>query len=162
MIPKIKKILYATDLSQNARHAFGYAASLANQYGGKITLLHVFEELPHSAQMRVAAIVGKEKWNEMVKDNEEEALNTMRNQLEDFCNEMSNELAECPFIVENICVTQGIPAEEILDQSTKEPFDLIVMGTRGHGLIGNALMGSVARRVVRRSKIPVLVVRLAE
>jgi nucleotide-binding universal stress UspA family protein len=162
MIPKIKKILYATDLSQNARHAFEYAASLANQYGAKITILHVFEELPHSAQMRVASIIGKEKWKEMLKDNEEEALNTMRDQLEEFCNEMSNELADCPFIVDKICVRQGIPVEEILDQCTEETYDMIVMGTHGHGLIGNALMGSVSRRVVRRSKIPVLVIRLPQ
>lgn len=161
MIPKIKKILYATDLSQNARHAFEYAASLANQYGAKITILHVLEELPHSAQMRVAAIVGKEKWKEMLKDNEKEALNTMRNQLEAFCREMNDKLPECPFIVDKINVKQGIPAEEILDQST-EGYDLIIMGTRGYGLIGNALMGSVVRRVVRRSKIPVLVVRHSE
>ena len=41
MIPEIKKILYTTDLSQNARYAFGYAASLANRYDAGITILHV-------------------------------------------------------------------------------------------------------------------------
>ena len=43
-IPPIKKILYATDLSENARYAFGYAVSLANQYDAKITILHVLED----------------------------------------------------------------------------------------------------------------------
>ena len=45
MIPEIKKILYATDLSENARFAFGYAASLANRYGAQIVMLHVIEEI---------------------------------------------------------------------------------------------------------------------
>ncbi len=44
MLPDIKRILYATDLSENARHAFGYAASLANRYGAKIIVLHVIED----------------------------------------------------------------------------------------------------------------------
>ena len=35
MLPDIKKILYATDLSESARYAFGYAASLADCYGEK-------------------------------------------------------------------------------------------------------------------------------
>ena len=41
MIPEINKILYATDLSENARFAFGFAASLANRYNAKVTILHV-------------------------------------------------------------------------------------------------------------------------
>jgi len=44
IVPQIKKILYATDLSENARYAFAYAASLANQYGAGVTILHVLED----------------------------------------------------------------------------------------------------------------------
>ena len=43
MIPEIKKILYTTDLSKNARHAFSYAASIANRYDAGVTILHVLE-----------------------------------------------------------------------------------------------------------------------
>ena len=43
MIPAIKKILCATDLSPNARYSFGYAASLAHRYGAGITIIHVLE-----------------------------------------------------------------------------------------------------------------------
>ncbi|RLF56739.1 MAG: universal stress protein, partial [Thermoplasmata archaeon] len=44
MVPEIKKILYPTDLSKNARYAFSYAASMANHYGAGVTILHVLEE----------------------------------------------------------------------------------------------------------------------
>ena len=43
---QIKKILYATDLSENAVHAFAYAVSLANLYGAGITILHVLAKYP--------------------------------------------------------------------------------------------------------------------
>jgi nucleotide-binding universal stress UspA family protein len=53
----------------------------------------------------------------------------------------------------------GHPVEEILKAATKEKSHLIVMGTRGHGLIGRALIGSVAQRVVSDCDVPVLLVK---
>ena len=43
IIPKIKKILYATDLSENARYSFRYAVSLSHQYDASLTIFHVLE-----------------------------------------------------------------------------------------------------------------------
>ena len=45
-IVDIKRILYATDLSENARYAMAYAVSLANTYCAQITILHVIDETP--------------------------------------------------------------------------------------------------------------------
>ena len=53
----------------------------------------------------------------------------------------------------------GQPVEEILKAATKENSHLIVMGTHGHGLIGRALMGSIAQRVVSECDVPVLLVK---
>ena len=41
---EIKKILYATDLSESSVHALAYAVSLANRYKAGITVLHVLHE----------------------------------------------------------------------------------------------------------------------
>ena len=53
----------------------------------------------------------------------------------------------------------GHPVEEILKAAEKQKSHLIVMGTRGHGWIGRALIGSIAQRVVADSSIPVLLVK---
>ena len=53
----------------------------------------------------------------------------------------------------------GHPVEEILKAAEKEKSHLLVMGTRGHGLIGRALIGSIAQRVVSHCDIPVLLVK---
>ena len=53
----------------------------------------------------------------------------------------------------------GHPVEEILKAAATEKSHLIVMGTRGHGVIGRALIGSVAQRVVSDCDIPVLLVK---
>ena len=53
----------------------------------------------------------------------------------------------------------GHPVEEILKAAAEEKSHLIVMGTRGHGVIGRALIGSIAQRVVSECDIPVLLVK---
>jgi nucleotide-binding universal stress UspA family protein len=53
----------------------------------------------------------------------------------------------------------GSPAPEILKAVTRQGAHMVVMGTHGHGLLGRALMGSVAQRVVTESTVPVLLVR---
>ena len=174
ILPKvdIKKILYATDLSENARHAFAYAVSLANLYGATITLLHVLEEIPASLDSSVLGYISSERWEEIKKQHYQEAKETLtrkkreyvpiREVLDQFCENAKSSHENHDFITDEILVTKGNPADEILTQAEKRNCDLIVMGTQGHGILEDALLGSIARRVIRRSKKPVLVVRLPE
>lgn len=162
MIPEIKKIFYATDLSENARHSFGYAASLANSYGAGITMLHVLEDVSAYQDSLVINIIGEQKWDELRKNKEQVVLDTIRERLEKFCEDVSRELPACPFITDDIIVKIGNPVEEILQEVDASGCDIVVMGTRGHGIIADAMMGSTSRRVLRRCKKPVLVVRLPE
>jgi nucleotide-binding universal stress UspA family protein len=162
MIPEIKKILYATDLSKNARYAFSYAASLANRYGARITIFHVLEDLSAYQNSLVINIIGNEKWNELRKNKEQAVLDTIKERLEKFCEDVSRELPACPFITDDIIVKIGNPVEEILQEAEASHCDMVVMGAHGHGVLANAMMGSTSRRVLRRCKKPVLVVRLPE
>ena len=161
MIPEITKILYTTDLSENARHAFGYAASLANRYGAGIIFLHVIEDLSYSNSL-VINVVGREKWAELRKANEETVLNTIKGRLEKFCEDVAAELPACPFITDDIVVKVGNPVDQILNQVEASGCDFVVMGAHGHGLVAGAVMGSTSRRVLRRCNKPVLVIRLPE
>ena len=53
----------------------------------------------------------------------------------------------------------GHVAETIANFADNGKFDLLVMGSHGHGTLGNLVMGSVATAVVAGSKVPVLLVR---
>lgn len=53
----------------------------------------------------------------------------------------------------------GSPAQEVLKAVEREQAHMIVMGTHGHGLLGRAIMGSVAQRVVADAHVPVLLVK---
>ncbi len=162
MIPEIKKIFYATDLSENAQYSFGYAASLANRYGAGITMLHVLEDVSAYQDSLVINIMGEQKWDELRKNKEQIVLDTIKERLEKFCEDMSRELPTCPFITDDIIVKVGNPVDKILQEVKASGCDMVVMGTRGHGIMVDAMMGSTSRRVLRRCKKPVLVVRLPE
>ena len=162
MLPEIKKILYATDLSENARYAFGYAVSLAKRYQAKITVMHVLEELSPTALLIVGDIVGEKRWSSLKKERVESVIDEIRRRLETFCDDYTQEITDCPVMVERTVVTTGHPVELILKTSSQENFDLIVMGSHGQGMLAEVMMGSTSRRVLRRCKKPVLVVRLPE
>lgn len=57
-------------------------------------------------------------------------------------------------------VVEGQPSRKILEYARENDCDLVVMGTHGRGGLDRLLLGSVAERVVRSSKIPVLTVRV--
>ena len=155
MTPKIKHILYSTDLSENSVYAFNYASSLASHYQADITIFHVVEDLPSSAYTLLSGYLDEKQLEKIRKDNEEAVLSTIKTRLEAFCSESN---VDCPNV--NVVVKRGNPVEQILKMIKTDRFDMVVMGTHGHGLFEETMMGSTVRRVLRRSEKPVLVVRL--
>lgn len=53
----------------------------------------------------------------------------------------------------------GVIANEIVRRATEQQVDQIAMGTRGMGAIANAMLGSVAQRVLHQATMPVLLVK---
>jgi len=154
MIPKLKKILYATDLSASASHAFGYALSLAVAQEAKISIINVYEKLTNNVnfqQRNIDIAAAKAKLAEVIQDR---LAHYFRQEDPD----------ECKYTkyVENIYICAGSPVTVILDQARQGGYDLIVMGTHGHGFLYSALIGSNAQKMVQESEIPVLVVRLQD
>ena len=172
MVPEIKKILFATDLSNNSRHAFNYAISAADKYGATITILHVMEEISPSANLHLKNFIGEESWQKLQQSHEQEARQILigkkkegamiREALGKFCEEAQKNLAQFKFMTDDIVVAKGNVVDEILALTQTRGCDLIVMGYHSRGKLEEAVMGSTTRRVLRRSKIPVLLVRLPE
>jgi nucleotide-binding universal stress UspA family protein len=53
----------------------------------------------------------------------------------------------------------GPAADTIAALATKGKFDLLMMGSHGHGLLGNLVLGSVATKVMAHCETPVLIIR---
>ena len=171
ILPKVevKKILYATDLSDTALHAFAYAVSLANSYGAGITILHVMFEDP-GIESKVAPYIGNDQWEEIKQRHYQEAREALIGKKRDnvAIHEVLHSFTESvkasdeaqSFATDEIIVERGNPVEQIVKVAEDRNCDIIVMGSHGHGVIEEALIGSTTRRVLRQVTKPVLVVRL--
>jgi len=165
---QIKKILYATDLSESAVHAFSYAVSLANMYGAGITILHVLAETP--GEEFITNMIDTDTWNEIKMRHYSEARDQLigkkrdhiaiKEVLQAFSEEAKADAEDQAFITDEVLIKPGTPAEIIVETAKELSCDLIVMGTHGHSVIADVLIGSTAKWVVRHSPIPVLVIRL--
>lgn len=165
----IKKILYTTDLSDSALKAFAYAVSLANRYQASITILHVIAEYA-DMEARISRFIGKDNMDKLRENRMKEAWETLSGKRREnvmikealtlLSDNSSSDDEGGRFVTDEVLVVKGNPVDQILEISRERGYDLIVMGTHGHGPIED-MIGSTARKVLRRSLIPVLAVRLA-
>ena len=139
------KILLPADGSDFTKKALAYLMTHENLCGpnDELVVLNVQTPMPP----RVKRMVGSTSVNSF---HEEEARRVL-DPIERFLKRHS---------VPYTCRwTVGVAAQEILKAIGKEKAHMVVMGTHGHGLLGTAVMGSVAQRVVTEADVPVLLVK---
>jgi nucleotide-binding universal stress UspA family protein len=162
MLPKYQTILVATDLTPNSEHAFKHAVVLARCSDARIYLLHVVPEVDASVRSYVSTIMGQGSLDKFESRHEEEARKEIRQELENFTRE---ELANHEKDLERIAgvdVLHGHPVAGILKEADRIGADLIVLGAHGKGAVDYTFLGSVAEKLLRKARIPVLVVPVRE
>lgn len=160
MIPTYKNILYATDLTENAAHAFRHAVGIARCHRARISILHVLPETEPAVLNYVSTVMGEDRLADLELAHKAEVQDEIRKRLHEFA---KAELADRPDDVERIDgieIHHGNPAAEILKAADRLNADLIVLGSHGKGALKYAFLGSVAEKVLRKSQRPVVVVPL--
>jgi nucleotide-binding universal stress UspA family protein len=144
---KIKDILVPVDFSEPSLKALKYALAFAEQFGAKLSLLHVVEPIvvPDFASVP------------MPMDNNRLATSA-KARLEHLCKRRGLERR----LVHKKLVRTGAPFREITDAARVLKVDLIVIATHGYTGLAHAILGSTAERVVRHAPCPVLTVREKE
>lgn len=137
----IQQILLPTDFSDSSEQARSYACEFAKRFGAKLHLLHVVQPIA------LPAYIGP--LPETITEPEEAA----RKELKEWEHPAFQEAKEVVRIVKT-----GPPFVEIVRYASDNNIDLIVMGTHGRSGIAQALMGSVAEKVVRKASCPVLTI----
>ena len=146
----IKNILLPTDFSNLSLSAARYAIDIAKQYGAKIHLLNVLEKTPPILAIR-SLDLSEEK---IIKTIEEDATNSLTRALETINKDKAVEIIPV--------IKKGIDFEIIIDYAESNKIDLIVIATHGRTGILHTLLGSVAEKVIRYAKCPVLVITPSE
>ena len=160
MIPKIKKILYSTDLSKNSAYAFRYALNSAKQHNAELVILHVMEVMDTTTRNLMMAYVEKEYFTEKEEEKVAHAKSRIEKRLKVFFDKVRAEYPELADTNISIEICEGYPAEEILRKADELNCDAVIMGTHGKGLLSQTFLGSVAKKVLRRTKKPVFIIPL--
>ena len=140
------KILLPADGSQYTQRAAEYLATHPEAYGRttELHLLHVRPPIPYPG---AAAMAGRDAIEKFEREESLEALATAEKPLRG---------ANLPFLS---TWEIGDPAESIAAYAKKHAIDLVVMGSHGRGALAGWALGSVVRKVIATTKVPVLVVR---
>ena len=137
-----KAVLVAVDGSKYMEKNISYACDVAKSTGSKLTLIHTVT-LP--VMMEPAVPIDPKPFEEAGSKILEEA----------------KQIAVGKGVEAETKLTTvfGSPAQEILKAAGEGRYDLIIIGAKGHSLLRNLMIGSVADTVVRNASCPVLVVR---
>ncbi|MUV60442.1 universal stress protein [Halobacterium sp. CBA1126] len=139
------KILVPVDGSEQSGEALEYA--LEHFKDADITAINVIDpiEAGYTAQATVPGY--SEEWFEQAKEAAEELFD----EAQETADEYDHELATATEV--------GRPSRAIVDYADENDVNHIVMGSHGRSGVSRILLGSVAESVVRRSPVPVTIVR---
>lgn len=140
------KLLVATDGSENALRAVQYAVDMLGKLAepGSITLISVHDDV---ALRHARRFVGKEAVDDYLRELSDADLADAR------------KLLDGAGVKHDNIIRIGHVASEISDAGAKGGFDMIVLGSKGRSALKDLVIGSVAKRVIELSKVPVLLVR---
>jgi nucleotide-binding universal stress UspA family protein len=141
----VMKILLAVDGSEYTKKMLAYLATHEELFGAhnRYTLLTVSPQLPPRAR----SALGKDMVEAYHREEGEKVLSPVTKFLLRHGVDAKTE------------AKVGHAGEVISKTADAGKFDMVMMGSHGHGTLGNLVMGSVATRVLAHCKVPVLLVR---
>jgi nucleotide-binding universal stress UspA family protein len=149
MEPSFSRILVPVDFSPSSKLALEYALSLADRSGGKVDVLHAWE-VPAYLRPDLTVWAGEVSAT-LAEHTRSEAERSMKEFLQrSGASGKANVTSR---------VLMGPAYNVIVSAADEGGFNLIAMGTHGRTGISHLVLGSVAEKVVRHAKCPVLTVR---
>lgn len=141
----MKRILVPTDFSPTSEKAFRFALEMASLSGGTIVLYHNYTPLETSF---VGSASSRKENN---KQTEIKLLKRLQRMNKKIAGDKYNVIVSC-------IVARSPLVSNMLRFAENNHVDIVVMGTQGASGIRRVLIGSVASRVVEKSKLPVLLI----
>ncbi len=138
-------ILVALDLSGSTDKVIKTAAKMATMMNCPLYLLHVAEPDPD--------FVGYDVGPETVRDQVAAEFHQQHKAIQQYSQKLRDTNLDCKAIL-----VQGATVEVVLKQAKKLKAEMIVTGSHGHGAVYDILVGSISAGIIKKSKIPVMIV----
>jgi nucleotide-binding universal stress UspA family protein len=168
MTNNAEKILFATDLSEDAPKIFEYAVRLANGLCCSLVIMHVLEGTSYAADSRLLNIISKEKLDEIKERNKEMAHDKLIAKARDgriihqaltaMYDDKLLSLEECHLQMDQIVIEEGHVAEMLVEKAEALGCSYIVLGHYQRGILEKGPLSSTVRGVLKRTRIPVVLV----
>ena len=139
----MKKILYATDFSENAEKAFHYALKITEKHKAELMMLHFFNTPPVWANTKL------EDLGQMIR----EATVKWEEKLQKLFKKFDSSMEPTFLAVDNTSSVKGI-----LSVIKKHKPDLVITGTKGKSLLKELFMGSTTKALIQQSPVPVMAI----
>jgi nucleotide-binding universal stress UspA family protein len=155
----VKTILCAIAMSPSSEWVMLRALHEAGVNDAQIHVLHIIPSFDPAMAIPIVSFMGEDKFRALAEEHKKETVEAIRTEIEDLKRRILDEhLDETVDRIAEVHVYEGDPELEILNMAGQLKADLIVLGTHTKGLTQHTFMGSVARKVIKRAKVPILLV----
>lgn len=159
MSKKVDKILCCIAMSNATEEVMLRTLHEAEAHNATVNILHVIPAFDAAMATPIASFMGDEKFQQLLDEHKEEAVAAIKKEIIELKDRIIVEhLDESVDRIREIHVYEGDPELEILHMAEKLEADMIVLGTHTKGITHYTFMGSVAKKVIKRTRVPVLVV----
>jgi nucleotide-binding universal stress UspA family protein len=159
MSPAVKNILCSIAMGPNSERVMLKALMEASAHDARVHILHIIPAYDAAMATPIVSFMGEEKFKKLVEEHKSETTEAIRKEIEALKKKILEEhLDESTDRIQDIHVFEGDPELEILHMADELDVDMIVMGTHSKGLTHYTFMGSVARKVLKRGRVPMLLV----
>ncbi len=159
----IKTLLCAIDLSSHTEHVITAAIEEARAHDARIQLLHILPSFDSAMAVPIVSFMGEDRFTQLKNEKKEETIAAIRKKIDELHTGINEKDPKGGTgRIEDIHVYEGDPVVEILNMTNKLHADMLVMGSHGKGTSEHTFVGSVARKVLKRAKVRVLLVPAVE
>lgn len=146
------KILFPTDFSDASKKALNYIGRLKSAGAEEVVVLHVIDDRD------VTTMFGGDAVAPLPVAQVEKILAAMEQTAVEESKGVEAGLREAGFRAK-VRLERGIPSREILRVEEEESVSMIILGSHGKSLVKEMLLGSVSEEIVRKCRMPVLVIK---
>jgi nucleotide-binding universal stress UspA family protein len=150
----MKKILIAIDYNPTAKIIADSGFELAKSMNAEVILLHVVADYTYYSSLDYSPVLGFDSFSNLGAIQTNTVLE-LQNAAKDYLEKIKSQLGDNSI---QTLIKEGDSGDAILEAANDSNADVIVMGTHGRRGLDKILMGSVAEKVMRHSKIPLFII----
>ncbi len=155
----VKNILCCIAMAPSSGRVLMRSLIEAEAHDAKVHVLHIIPSFDAAMATPIVSFMGEEKFRKLVEEHKEEATMAIKAQILSLKEKILSEHLEGSVDrIANIHVYEGDPELEVLNMTDQLKADMVVLGTHTKGITQYTFVGSVARKVLRRIKVPILLV----